>query len=159
MLQTLIIVLACCFLQKLSIEASSSCYDSNGKAEKCVPEFQNVAFNMVIEATNTCGLTEPQEFCLETGVTESCGHICDAQSPWKKHPAIFMTDFRSRIKRTWWQSETMLERRREWWNSNKQPVNLTLSLGKVTFSFKAQSHFQPFDMFIILQIWSSTIVK
>ena len=149
-MQILNIVLACCFLHKLRrIEASSSCYDSKGRAVMCAPEFQNVAFNMEIEATNTCGLTEPQEFCLETGVTgsrESCGHICDAQSPRKKHPAIFMTDFNNQNNRTWWQSETVFERRREWWNSNQQPVNLTLSLGKVTFSFNlAQSHFQPFD--------------
>ena len=133
MMKILTILLAFFYLPQLSIGASNSCYDSNGRAIKCVPEFQNAAFNLTVEATNTCGLTEPQEFCLQTGVTgvrKSCGHICDAQSPRERHPANFMTDFNNQNNWTWWQSETMLERRREWWNSKQQFVNLTLSLGK-----------------------------
>ena len=122
-----------CHLPHVSIGATNNCYDANGRAQKCVPEFQNAAFNLTVDATNTCGLTDRQEYCLQTGVTgvrKSCGHVCDAQSPRDRHPANFMTDFNNQNNWTWWQSETMQERRREWWNSKQQFVNLTLSLGK-----------------------------
>jgi len=116
----------------------NSCYDSRGRAQKCVPEFVNAAFNITVEATNTCGLTGPQEFCLQTGVTgvkKSC-HICDISDPYNSHPASSMTDFNTQNYRTWWQSETMLHRRNEWHDTRQvkpQPVNLTLSLGRNDF--------------------------
>ena len=135
MMKFLTILLVFFHLPHLSIGATNSCYDSNGRAQKCVPEFQNAAFNLTVEATNTCGLTGPQEYCLQTGVTgarKSCGHICDAMSPRDRHPSNFMTDFNNQNNWTWWQSETMLERRKEWWRESKQQiVNLTLSLGKI----------------------------
>ncbi|XP_060569790.1 laminin subunit gamma-1-like, partial [Ruditapes philippinarum] len=120
-------------LPQFSLGAVNSCYDSRGRAQKCEPEFVNAAFNLTVEATNTCGLTGPQEFCLQTGVTgvrKSCGHICDAGSPSQTHPPYYMTDFNNQNNWTWWQSETMLERRGEWLNSRQQHVNLTLRLGK-----------------------------
>ncbi|KAL4219663.1 Laminin-type epidermal growth factor-like domai [Mactra antiquata] len=113
--------------------AENTCYDDFGKAKKCVPEFVNAAFNLSVDATNTCGLTGAQEYCLQTGVTgvrKSCGHFCDAGSPYLTHPPSFMTDFNSQNNWTWWQSETIYERWGEWLNSRQQHVNLTLSLGK-----------------------------
>ena len=119
-------------LPHVVISAENSCYDSSGRAQKCVPEFVNAAFNLSVEATNTCGVTEAQEFCVQTGVTgvrKSCGHLCDAASR-RSHPPSFMTDFNNQNNWTWWQSETMLERRSDWLISRQQHVNLTLSLGK-----------------------------
>ena len=119
-------------LPHVNLAAENSCYDSQGRAQKCVPEFVNAAFNLTVEATNTCGLTGPQEYCLQTGVTgvrKSCGHICDAGSLFQRHPSSFMTDFNNQNNWTWWQSETMLERRSEWLSSRQQHVNLTLRLG------------------------------
>lgn len=118
-------------LPQVIFAAENTCYDSQGRAKKCTPEFVNAAFNRSVDATNTCGLTGAQEFCLQTGVTgvrKSC-HICDAGSPYLTHPPSYMTDFNSQNNWTWWQSETMLERRDEWLNTRKQHVNLTLSLG------------------------------
>lgn len=119
-------------LPRFSLGAENSCYDSRGRAQKCVPEFVNAAFNQTVEATNTCGLTGPQEYCLQTGVTgvrKSCGHICNAGTSSLMHPPNYMTDFNNQNNWTWWQSETMLERRGDWLNSRLQPVNLTLRLG------------------------------
>ncbi|KAL3871372.1 hypothetical protein ACJMK2_039377 [Sinanodonta woodiana] len=110
----------------------TNCYDNNGKAQRCVPVFENAAFNLPVEATNTCGLSRPTEFCLQTGVTgvrESCGHVCDARDPLFRHPAQYMTDYDSPNNYTWWQSETMLERP-EWLIHRQQNVNLTIDLRK-----------------------------
>ncbi|KAH3798034.1 laminin subunit gamma-1-like [Dreissena polymorpha] len=130
----LLTILVCiCHVLHSTLGIDNSCYDSNGRAQKCVPEFVNAAFNLTADATNTCGLTGPQEFCLQTGVTgarKSCGHICDAGNPSQKHPPDFMTDFNTQNYWTWWQSETMLERRSDWLSSRQQHVNITLSLGK-----------------------------
>lgn len=128
-LSVLVIVLN---LPHNSLAAENTCYDSRGRAQKCVPEFVNAAFNLTVDATNTCGLTGPQEFCLQTGVTgvrKSCGHLCDAANEQQRHPPSFMTDFNNQNYWTWWQSETMSERRDEWLGTRMQPVNLTLHLG------------------------------
>lgn len=117
-------------LPHFCLGVDNSCYDSTGRAQKCVPEFVNAAFNLSVDATNTCGLTGAQTFCLQTGVTgvtKSCGHVCDAAS--RVHPPNYMTDFNNQNNWTWWQSETILERRNEWLSSRQQHVNLTLSLG------------------------------
>lgn len=122
-------------LPQSTLAAENSCYDSRGRAQKCVPEFVNAAFNLTVDATNTCGLTGAQEFCLQTGVTgvkKSCGHYCDASNDQQRHPPSFMTDFNTHNFWTWWQSETIAERRDEWLTKRLQPVNLTLNLGIFT---------------------------
>ena len=127
---SVIVVVLC--LPHTSLGADNSCYDARGRPQKCVPEFVNAAFNLTVDATNTCGLTGPQEFCLQTGVTgvrKSCGHFCDAGNEQQRHPPSFMTDFNNQNYWTWWQSETMSERRDEWLGTRIQPVNLTLHLG------------------------------
>ena len=105
---------------------NSECYDSNGKAKLCLPPFQNVAYNVSLQATNTCGVGRRTRYCLPTTVGQKQCSLCDENVPEFKHPPDFMTDFHDGGNITWWQSETMLE-------GIQYPnlVNLTMDLGKL----------------------------
>lgn len=103
----------------------SPCYNEITKAPlRCMPSFENAAFNKAVRSNNTCG-NPPSVFCVQTGVTsptKEC-EICDAKQEQYSHPAVYITDIKNDQNRTWWQSETLLE------NSDK-PVTITLDLGK-----------------------------
>ncbi|XP_074652992.1 laminin subunit gamma-1-like [Tubulanus polymorphus] len=109
-----------------SHQRPNSCYDQQGKAKRCMPEFVNAAFNLPVHATNTCG-NPPIRYCPLTGMTgakPSCTY-CDASDPAHMHSPLFLTDFADDNNVTWWQSQTMYEK-----IQYAESVNLTLNLGK-----------------------------
>uniref|UniRef100_T1IVA6 Laminin subunit gamma-1 n=1 Tax=Strigamia maritima TaxID=126957 RepID=T1IVA6_STRMM len=124
--------------QHSSDDDESECYDRFGKAKRCIPEFVNAAFNVRVEATSTCGIGLPTEFCVQTGVTAAQKYcdICDARFSRTAHGSEYLTDFNNEDNLTWWQSETLLEARNRLPDSHfaglfiPLKVNLTLSLGK-----------------------------
>lgn len=86
----------------------------------------NAAFNVRMEATNTCGDEGPQEYCEQTGYSnqKSCENFCHRGT----HSPVHLTDLHEPTRQTWWQSETMFEG-----IQHPNQVNLTLHLGNFYF--------------------------
>ncbi|CAH2218416.1 jg23742 [Pararge aegeria aegeria] len=49
----------------------ATCYNNEGQPQKCVPEFQNAAYNQQMEATNTCGENGVMMYCIQTSAGTS----------------------------------------------------------------------------------------
>ncbi|XP_044031394.1 laminin subunit gamma-3 [Siniperca chuatsi] len=103
--------------------AMDSCYDEEGAPSRCMPKFENVAFNRSVVTSNVCG-SPPEDYCMQTGSTRSC-HYCDSSDPNLSHNASLLTDFHRNEEPTWWQSQSMY-----YGIQHPSSVNLTLHLGK-----------------------------
>lgn len=91
--------------------------------QRCIPEFENAAFEVQMESTNTCGEEDEQDFCVQTGYSnrKSCD-VCRAGD----HSPLYLTDLHDPYNTTWWQSETMFEG-----IQYPNQVHLTLNLGEL----------------------------
>ncbi|XP_026541517.1 laminin subunit gamma-3 [Notechis scutatus] len=106
--------------------AMDVCYNSQGRAQRCMPIFENAAFGRQAQASNTCGWP-PETYCLQMGTRESSTlcHRCDGGDPLLSHNASYLTDFHSQEEPTWWQSQSMA-----FGVQHPTSVNITLHLGK-----------------------------
>ncbi|GLV33913.1 Laminin B2 [Carabus blaptoides fortunei] len=104
-------------------QKGTKCYDGFNRPQRCIPEFENAAFNVLMEATNTCGDEGAVDYCVQTGAS-SVKKSCDVCEP-DEHDSRFLTDLHNQENQTWWQSETMYEG-----IQYPSQVNLTLNLRK-----------------------------
>lgn len=105
--------------------AMDSCYDDDGggRASRCMPKFENAAFNRTVLVSNACG-DPPEDYCMQTGSTRLC-HRCDAADLALSHGAGLLTDVHTDTELTWWQSQSMF-----YGVQHPNSVNITLHLGK-----------------------------
>lgn len=58
--------------------------------QRCIPAFENAAFQVQIDSTNTCGEEEEQTFCVQTGYSNR--KSCDRCRLVDYSPAVFVCE-------------------------------------------------------------------
>lgn len=108
-----------------------ACYDSLGRAQRCVPAFENAAYMRRVEASNTCGekVEGRTEFCVQTPKANPSQSRPQYTCNWcqrGQHEARNVNDFNDNSTDvTWWQSDTMFDG-----IEYPKTVNITLHLGE-----------------------------
>ncbi|PAA74414.1 hypothetical protein BOX15_Mlig011187g3 [Macrostomum lignano] len=117
-----------------SNENVSECY-KNRKPKMCLTKFWNLAYGREPVASNTCGMTSRERFCVQTSIQATsiqdryCFYCSEAERD-KSHSAKFLTDFnRENPWKTFWQSQTLYETPTR---SSKFNVNITIDFGTQT---------------------------
>ncbi|CAL8102202.1 unnamed protein product [Calicophoron daubneyi] len=87
---------------------------------QCLPPFVNVAQNVAVHATSTCGLKNTQRLCRSDGTCQ----VCDVQLPKWRFTGDHLTDLHAPDNQTCWASSLVHS------GGQENAVNLTLSLGK-----------------------------
>ena len=120
----LLLLFALCFARSIFTQDFSNndeyqfgraikCKRDDGISQRCMPVFENVAYNRAISANNTCGLQKPEEYCVQTG-TSGASKICNTcyqKIAGQNHPPDLMTDIKIIGNPTWWQSQSLLDNR------------------------------------------------
>nr|XP_060613663.1 laminin subunit gamma-3 [Anolis sagrei ordinatus] len=103
-----------------------ACFSAQGQAQRCLPSFENAAFEKRVRASHTCG-SPPEDYCSQMGARGSGASCqrCDAGQPSLQHNATLLTDFHVPEEPSWWQSPTMA-----FGVQHPNSVTLTLHLGK-----------------------------
>lgn len=96
--------------------------------QRCIPPFENAAFRLQVDATNTCG--DNRVFCRQAGPSGSSRRSCEECRDGQFSPS-YLTDVQREDNSTWWQSDTLF--------TGQNQVNLTLNLGKFGVGFQTQS--------------------
>lgn len=83
---------------------SDPCYEPlTGKAQHCLPNFENIAYNRRVVASSTCG-SPPLTYCLHNGIGSRSIHTnmncdkCDESSP---RDAKYLTDLEKTNATCW----------------------------------------------------------
>jgi netrin receptor unc-5 len=115
-------------------EIHDPCYDSvTGKSQRCMPKFENVAFNKIVKASSTCGqpvldycLQQPElRSYLQANASYRIGKYCDrcdSNFPESIRDAKYLTDTEE-SNLTCWLSSII-------YNPMNLNISLTISFGK-----------------------------
>lgn len=106
--------------------AVDPCYDED-RSRRCMPDFVNVAFGSIIEASSTCGALQPEKYCDIDG---KC-HTCDVNDMSKSFIATALSDTHNSNNVTCWRSEPRpVSNTNFGYDNTPDNVTLTLSFGK-----------------------------
>lgn len=114
-------------------QADDPCYDrATGTAQRCIPQFENVAYNKPVWSSSQCGVPSSMNYCIEpfgtsvsskqTRSTKYCDR-CDATIPQSLRDTRYLTDLEE-SNSTCWVSGPVYE------PSQANNLTLQISFGK-----------------------------
>ncbi len=111
------------------------CYDSQtGIPQRCIPPFENVAFNKEVIASSQCGQSSPMSYCIQpptlnrqlmqaSALKNKFCSECDSKNPDKFQDTRFLTDL-EQTNSTCWLSAPVYK------PTEKTNITLQISFGK-----------------------------
>ena len=88
----------------------------------CFPAPANVQSKFVVNASSTCGLNGPENYCLSSD--SSCLRVCDTSVKDQRHPASYVND--AAFSNTFWKSGNYI-----------RPVYLQIDFGAVLMLYRS----------------------